>query len=203
MRENALTVIIPYFDNRELCTKLVMELLRQKAEYPQTEIVVVDDESDGAFLDEIDGITVLHIKHGGPQRARNAGLDYCDTEYVTLCDCDDMVLPKYLSTIYRYMKRGYKWISFGWRFNNGKPMEMYTPGYRSNACWAYAYRKETIGNERFDPSIRNGADDIDFVKRVIFRHGKYIDIPDVLYEYYWYGNDNSLMHRVLRGEYAF
>lgn len=204
MIEDALTIVIPYWMNQKRCTDLVHELLRQKTKYPQTVILVVDDGSpDGAFLDGIDGIKVIHAPHGCPQSARNIGLDNVDTEFVTLCDCDDMVLPKYLKTIYSAMRRGYRYISFGWVFNNGMPMRSYTPGYRSNACWAYAYRTEIVGKERFDPSIKNGADDIDFVKRVIDHRMDHADLPDVIYEYYWYGNTNSLMHRILRGENAF
>ena len=200
MIKDCLSIIIPYWNSRELTKLLLSELLRQKEEFPQTEILVVDDCSDGDFLDEIDGITVIHNeKNLGSAGSRNVGLDNANGEYIAFCDSDDMVVPEYLSMIYRKMRKGFEWVSWDWRFNNGEQSRQYTPGYRNNAVWAYTFRKDFIGDKRFIHSSV-GADDIDFVKRVLDFNVKHYDDPRVLYIYFWYGNENSILHRVLRGE---
>ena len=201
MTKGALSIIIPYYDNRELCEKLINELLRQKRCFKQTEIIVVDDGShDGAFLDRIEGIRVIRQKNAGCPAARNTGLDAAQGEYIGFCDCDDFVESNYLSTIYDCMESGFDWVSYDWRFNNGQHGMGYTPGYRSNAVWAYTFRREYIGNKRFNPKIKDGSDDIDFVKRVISYKDKYHEDLRSIYIYYWYGNENSLQHRICRGE---
>lgn len=202
MTKDAFTIIIPYYDNPSLCERLIKELLHQKRRYRQTEILVVDDGShDGAFLDNISGIRVIHQENRGCPAARNVGLDNADTEYIAFCDCDDMVVWNYLDIIYEQMRRGYDWVSYDWQMNNGAHSEQYTPGYRNNAVWAYTYRKEFIGDLRFDESIRNGSDDIHFIKRLInYQTDNYFEDRRVIYIYYWFGNTNSLQHRVCRGE---
>lgn len=200
MIKDCLSIIIPYWNSKDITKLLLAELLRQKEEFPQTEIIVVDDCSYGQFLDEIDGITVIHNKKNlGCAGSRNVGLNNANGEYIAFCDSDDMVVPEYLSMIYRKMRKGFEWVSWDWRFNNGEQSRQYTPGYRNNAVWAYTYRKDFIGDKRFVHSPV-GADDIDFIKRVIDFNVKHYDDPRVLYIYYWYGNENSILHRVLRGE---
>ena len=202
MIKDAFSIIIPYWEDQSHCEPLLQELLRQKRKYPQTEIIVVDDGSKvTAWLDEYKkDIVLIRQKNMGCPAARNVGLDHANGEYITFCDCDDMVVPEYLSIIYGRMREGYDWVSYDWVFNNGKRSEQYTPGYRNNAVWAYTYRMELIGDKRFDPSIKDGSDDIDFVKRVIDYRKKYFADSRVIYIYYWYGNENSLQHRICRGE---
>lgn len=201
MIPGAFSIIIPYYNNRTLCEKLLLELIVQKKDFPQTEIIVVDDGSDdGAFLDELPGITVIHQENMGCPAARNTGLDHAQGEWITFCDCDDMVVEDYLKTIYRQMRKGFQWVSYDWVFNTGERSRQYTPGYRNNAVWAYTFRRELIGDKRFDTTIKDGSDDIDFVKRVIDFKVSHYECPKVIYIYYWYGNINSLQHRICRGE---
>lgn len=199
-----LSIIIPVYitenDNYRNFRNLMTELLRQKNLYPDTEIICIDDDSP-MRPDYPEGVSVLYKANEGCANARNEGLCLAVGEWITFIDCDDMIAPNYLETIHRYLDDKYKYISWDWVFNNGKPSRQYTPGYRNNAVWAYAFRRDIIGDKKFDPTIKDGSDDIDFVKRVIspafMRHK---DLPDVLYVYYWYGNENSILHRVLRGE---
>lgn len=202
MIKDAFSIIIPYYEDQTHCEALLQELLRQRKQFPQTEIIIVDDGSKNRnWLDEYEKQAVIvHQKNAGCPMARNKGLDLAQGEYITFCDCDDMVTPDYLSIIYGRMREGYDWVSYDWVFNNGKRSEQYTPGYRNNAVWAYTYRRELIGSKRFNPAIKDGSDDIDFVKRVIDYKKKYFVDSRVIYIYYWFGNENSLQHRICRGE---
>ena len=200
-RPDAFSLIIPYYNNRTRCTVLLNELLRQKTEFPQTEIIVVDDGSDGAFLDGFTGINVIHHeKNMGVTYARNTGINAATGEYIAFLDCDDYVVSDYLRIIYTEMRKGYAWVSYDWRFENGEPSRQYTPGYRNNAIWAYTYRYDTIGEQRLNTAVIDGTDDIDFVKRVIRPELPHYDSTKVIYIYFWHGNNSSLMHRSLRGE---
>lgn len=201
MIKGAFSIIIPYYDNQKLCEALLRELLRQRRCFKQTEIIVVDDGShDGAFLDRIEGIRLIRQENKGCPAARNAGLDAAQGEWITFCDCDDFIESNYLSALYDCMEQGYDWVSYDWRFNNGRRSEQYTPGYRNNAVWAYSFKRTLIGDKRFDTAIKDGSDDIDFVKRVISYNDRYYEDQRCIYIYYWFGNDNSLQHRICRGE---
>ena len=202
MIKDAFSIIIPYYEDQTHCEALLQELLRQKKDFPQTEIIIVDDGSKNRnWLDEYEKQAVIvHQKNAGCPMARNKGLDLAQGEYTAFCDCDDMVTPDYLHILYERMREGYDWVSYDWRFNNGRRSEQYTPGYRNNAVWAYTYRRELIGDKRFNPAIKDGSDDIDFVKRVIDYRKKYFVDSRVIYIYYWFGNENSLQHRICRGE---
>lgn len=202
MIQDAFSIIIPYYEDQTHCEALLQELLRQKKQFPQTEIIIVDDGSKTRnWLDEYrKQAVIIHQRNMGCPMARNKGLDLAQGEYIAFCDCDDMVVPDYLEILYGCMREGYDWVSYDWRFNNGKRSEQYTPGYRNNAVWAYTYRRELIGNNRFNPAIKDGSDDIDFVKRVIDYKKKYFVDSRVIYIYNWFGNENSLQHRICRGE---
>lgn len=199
-----LSIIIPVYLTEEYnyqnFEKLITELLRQKKQYPDTEIICIDDGSPMHF-DYPEGAVVFRKDNAGCANARNDGLRLATGDWITFADCDDVITPNYLETIHHYLDDRYKYISWDWKFNNGNPSRQYTPGYRNNAVWAYAFRRDIIGDKKFDPTIRDGSDDIDFVKRVINPESMWHkDLPDVLYLYNWYGNENSILHRVLRGE---
>ena len=198
-----LSIIIPvYITEDEILSRfnlLISELVLQRAFYQDTEIICVDDGSPlrPSFPD---GVKVIHQENMGIAGARNTGLNRAQGEWVTFIDDDDWIVPEYLETIHRFLRDRFQYISFDWRFEDGQPSVQYTPGYRNNAVWAYVIRRSVIADNRFNTEIRNGSEDIDFVKRVINKDRLHKDISAVLYIYFWHKNKNSYLHRVLRGE---
>ena len=204
-----LSIIIPcYGDNgcdpRENLKRLLASLLKQRKSYPSTQIICIEDGSriDMSFLDDYP-VTVVHQENKGIAGARNAGLDLAAGEYITFIDDDDMIVPDYLKILHENA-HDYAYVSFDWRFRNGAKSVQYTPGYRNNAVWSYIFRRDLIGDNRFDPNIDDGSEDIDFVKRVIHPKTDYHrDDPRIIYQYFFHGNTGSYLHRYLRKDEMF
>lgn len=83
-----------------------MQLLNQ--DYQNLEIILVDDgspDTSGQICDIYASsdarIVVVHKQNGGASDARNAGLDKATGEYICFADSDDIILPSYVSQLYR------------------------------------------------------------------------------------------------------
>jgi glycosyltransferase involved in cell wall biosynthesis len=71
------------------------------------EIIVVDDLSTDDTVEVLqtygDQITLYSGNKMGVQAARNFGVAQASTEYITLCDSDDLLSPTYVETMCRYL----------------------------------------------------------------------------------------------------
>ncbi len=94
-----LSVVIPTHDRPDRLVEAVRSVLDQ--EFPELEVVVVDDGSGPATADALDRIAgadarVVVVRHDTPRgasAARNAGLDAARGELIGFCDDDDAWLP--------------------------------------------------------------------------------------------------------------
>ncbi len=97
MENPPISLVIPTYNRKALLSELLAAANSQTVQYE--EIIVVDDGStDGteAFLNEgFPNITYIRTPNRGPQNARNVGLKHATTEWVTLCDSDDLLDPGY------------------------------------------------------------------------------------------------------------
>ena len=103
------SIIIPVHNRSENTKKIIEELLRQKKNYPQTEIICVENCSteDMSFLENYDII----LKHCEPgvSRARNLALDIATGDYFCFIDNDDWIPGYYLETVYNYIQSKKDW----------------------------------------------------------------------------------------------
>ena len=105
-----ISVIVPVYQVHRYLGECVESLLCQT--YTNLEIILVNDGStDGseALCDEYahrdDRILVIHQENQGPAGARNAGLDIANGEYVAFVDSDDYVVPTFIESLYRLLKK--------------------------------------------------------------------------------------------------
>ena len=88
-----ITLVIPSYNRAKLIIETIESALNQSV--PFTEIIVVDDASTDSTLIELKKfgrkITVVASEKIGVQAARNKGVALASTEYVTLCDSDDLL----------------------------------------------------------------------------------------------------------------
>lgn len=90
------TVIIATYNHAAFLGEAIRSALAQTA---PVEVIVVDDGSTDDTSDVLaefasnTRVRVLHLDHGGPSRARNAGLDAARGEFVMFLDADDVLLP--------------------------------------------------------------------------------------------------------------
>ena len=203
MKKDAFSIIIPTYNCPEPLRGILDSLKRQAADFPQTEIIVVDDggDSDLRWVREYPNTTLFRQKNGGAASARNRGMDLADTEYIAFLDSDDEIFDNYLPTIYGDMRDGYAWVSYDWLCDGYRERAKQTsdPLMINCAMWAYCFRADLIGDTRC-PEHMVLEEDQAFLHAVLRDDVKHKHSPVVFYNYIWGRNENSVVHRYLRGE---
>jgi len=196
-----ISVIIPCKDRPEQTKRLLNELCEQRKNYPQTEIIVVENGSttDMSFLNDYD-IILKHEEIKGDAHGRNIGLELSTGDYICFCDNDDMISKNYLDVIYQNIESKLDWYTWRWSVD-GKEIDFNDdsdPLKTNWALWGYCFKRELIMPFRFDESKYAGSDLLIFDIITEQTKGGFID--EVLYYFVWNGNEDSLSHRHNRGE---
>lgn len=98
--ESRITVVIPVFNRPELVKRAVASILQQSE---ASSIIVVDDGSDPAL--QAFGplahptVTIFRQVNAGGGAARNRGVQFAKTEFVTFLDSDDEAEPGWLAAL--------------------------------------------------------------------------------------------------------
>jgi len=95
------SVVMPTYNRAHVVWKAINSILAQTHE--DWELIVVDDESTDATLRVLEEfrdprIQVVSVPHGGPSRARNAGLERARGTYVAYLDSDNTWTPRFLES---------------------------------------------------------------------------------------------------------
>ena len=204
MTSGMLSVLIPAYNPDEKILRGILEKLnRQMQEYPNVEIVIVDDGSDNAplYVGEYKGVVYARQPNSGEPIARNTLLSLAKGKWIAFIDCDDEISDDYLSVIIENMRQGYDWVSYNWTCDGSRSAALQNKDTLMINCavWAYSFKNGIYGNELFNPKLRLGCD-TDWLLRVLKQGQKHKHDDRVIYNYRWAGNDNSLCHRKLRGE---
>lgn len=167
-----LSIIIPYYntlnETKELLKVLVPQLTKE------TELIIVDD---GCYEEKLDNIidtlqcsnikinnnaeiTTIHLtkNSGGASKPRNIGLDNVTGDYITFIDSDDMISSNYIGEILRYMENNTDIIFLSWKSKVHDIKMKYKPPRWNCAVWCRVYKKEIIGNVRFDENLKIAED---------------------------------------------
>lgn len=186
-----ISIITPYYNTlfrtKELA-KVLMPQLNKNIEW-----IIIDD---GCYQHELDKLNakVIHLKNnsGGASVPRNVGLDVAKGQYIIFIDSDDMVSNNYIEVILKKLKedKNFDYCYISWSSTFGNVIIEDVPPEWNCCVWNCIYKRELIGNNRFDPKLII-AEDYDFNKRV--RKGKYTSIKEMIY---FYNNTiNSLTKR--------
>jgi len=96
-----LSVIVPVFN----CESYILRCLTS-IDYPDSEIIVVDDGSTdncvgviAEFQNNHDNVKLIRKKNGGVSSARNIGIDASTGKYIMFVDADDYLVPGGISQI--------------------------------------------------------------------------------------------------------
>lgn len=199
-----ISVIIPCKDRGENTKKILDKLIDQKKHFPQTEIIVVENNSveDMSFLDSYD-IVLKHESIPGVANARNVGLELSTGDYICFVDNDDDISDDYLESIYPHLDEGYDWLTWQWMSDS---IEVTMPDHdilhplKSNwALWGYCFKRNLFDGHPFDVKKIVNEDMIIF--DIITEETSGYFIKKILYKFKWVGNEDSLSHRKNRGEF--
>ena len=182
-----LSIITPHYNRHDYLKKLAEVLEPQLTE--ECEWLIIDDNSDNKDFSYIQKgkVILLDKNSGGASVPRNVGLDNAKGEYITFIDSDDSVSPDYIEEIRKTFIYDYDYCYFGW---SSRVIEVKGEPPSWNCCvWNCIYKKELIGNNRFDPNLKI-AEDYKFNQAV--RKGKCRTIRKILY-YYNIDTPNSLI----------
>lgn len=173
-----LTIIIPVYNVEKYLSECLKNLLTDQSDSYSLEILLIDDGStDGSsnlcdqFANKYSYIKALHKNNGGLSSARNYGLKFTKSEWVTFIDSDDVVSPNYLNVLFKLintkndivffgMNKFYdeKQIKFGFHdfkednlknINHEKAMYEITTDKWGNYAWNKVYRTDLFEDIKY------------------------------------------------------
>ena len=141
------------------------------------EVIVIDDHSDIPLEKSWFKYIYLDNNSGGASIPRNIGLDNVKGKYIVFIDADDLVSDDYIETILDKTKEEWDYCFISWQGKSNKVIIKRTPPTWNCCVWNCIYKRELIGNNRFDPKLKM-AEDYDFNQRV--RKGKRANIRKIV-----------------------
>lgn len=187
------SVIIPVFNRAYKTRRLLDKILFAKHNFPQTEIIVVENGSteDMSFLETYD-IVLRHCEKG-ISRARNLALDICTGDYICFIDNDDWIPGYYFEEIYKRIESGKDWYVWQWysddTFDDMSDLDLNDPLKKQVALWGYCFKRELFDGVRFDLDDLYGDKNIVKVLKPGTK-GELIERP--MYRYYFLYNMDSV-----------
>lgn len=175
-----LSIITPYYKTLEYTKELASVLVPQLTD--EVEWIIIDDGCHEKELDSF-GVKVYHLEEnsGNASHPRNVGLDNAMGEYIAFIDSDDMVSNNYIEIILNKIKSSdFDYCYISWEMPGSKQVIEDEPIWWNTCVWNCIYRKDLIGDKRFDLKCNMG-EDVKFNKEV--RKGKKDNIKEIIYFY--------------------
>ncbi len=195
-----ISVIVPVYNSESTLNRCVDSILSQN--FKNFELLLIDDGStdrSGEICDEYAKkdfrVKVTHKENGGVSSARNAGLDNAKGEWITFVDSDDWIYRDFSFDIVGSHNEDL--LIFDYQIDNGesltpmqaiehydvkKMLEKYLCFEIFRTPWAKFFRREIIGNLRFDTRITIGEDTLFSLQYL--RNCRSISYSDIAY-YVW------------------
>lgn len=105
-RSPTISLIIPTYNRGHLIAETLDSALAQDP--PFLEIIVVDDGSTDNTTSVLacyaDRVQLLGGRNGGVQRARNRGVAAASSEFIAMCDSDDLLEAGYVSAMQNWLR---------------------------------------------------------------------------------------------------
>lgn len=184
IEEILLSLIIPAYECYEYADRLLKKINEQIQEYQEkVEVILVDDGSSIPYQFYYRWLKTVRLNENsnGASVPRNVGLDIAKGEYITFIDIDDTISDDYIETILnKIQSEDFDYCYFGWKSTHFTVLIEDEPPQWNCCVWNCIYKKEMIGNNRFNPELRM-AEDFNFNQKV--RKGKKAIIPKILYYY--------------------
>lgn len=214
-----ISIIVPVYNQENNIDRCLKSISNQKYRNLEI-ILVDDGSTDSSPMicdkyAKLDSrVNVLHIPNGGVANARNIALDVCQGEYVTFIDSDDFVSEKYVETLYKLTIENDVNVAFckynvvnaydieksvftitDCVVNEVKTIDIffeydYGNDYTLRHNWTALYKRDVIGDIRFDTDIYVGEDAL-FNAKVMIKTSRIACTTEVLYYYVHYSASAS------------
>lgn len=204
------SVIMPVYNTPDTYLKAAVDSIINQT-YKNLELLIVDDGSNADCsgicdkLGEKDKVTVLHVINSGASAARNIGIEKAKGEYIAFIDSDDTMDEnaiqimvdeieaadfaaigcEHVTDTYDINPSVYKGKALAKKENCIRYLCYMNPPYshiESNAIWGKLYKRELIGNLRFEETMVM-AEDFKFNFDYIMRTGNGVYIDYIGYKY--------------------
>lgn len=183
-----ISVIIPVYNVEKYLRECVESVLKQT--YQNFEIILVDDgskDSSGDICDEYaekdTRIRVIHKENGGLSRARNAGFEEAQGEYVYFLDSDDWIEEKALEELKQCAEENAADVVFfdaiSFEDESGEKCEKQT--YIRNGVYPSGLGTEVFAALQNNKEFRSAVPLL-FMKKSFIDEQDIRFLPDVLYE---------------------
>lgn len=203
-----ISVIVPVYNSEKTLTRCIDSILSQT--FSDFELIIVDDGSSDSSSEISDNyakidnrVKVFHKQNGGVSSARNLGLANVKGKWVTFCDSDDYVSPKWLDIYIRNCRNDIELVVQN--YNNFGSNISYFVGCTADFIEKF-YDKDIIGyvwnklylcsiinkyNIRFSECFSFLEDEVfnymylQYIESIIFtkESGYYYEIPDFNIKY--------------------
>ena len=217
MVKDLISIIVPVYNGEKGIGTCLDSLIA--GDYKNIEIIVVNDGSKDNTKNILEEYKVkdsrikpFHIENGGVSGARNYGIEKSEGEFIMFIDGDDTLDKEALAEMYSLMEEDVSFAHFGMRkiTEDGKPLDwqkklkrgvvegendiiaaFFRKDIMSTAC-AKLYRRELIGDTRFDTKFAVGEDEL--FSFFICKKAKKVALTASIY-YNYIENADSVMRK--------
>lgn len=201
VNDSLVSIIVPVYNAEKYIDNCVTSVVNQT--YSKWELLLIDDgsfDSSGMICDNYSRlnsrIRVVHQKNLGVSAARNRGIECAEGEYVAFLDVDDALPQESLKTLVNSLidnnadvamgiTCGEKWENHSgveiWKGEDGIQYSLMDDPY-TYAAWGKLYRRELIGETRFDREIKINEDSL-FVFQIMCKKPVCVCVNKEIYQY--------------------
>ena len=189
-----LSIIIPYYNTYELTVELLEKLKQQITD--EVEVIIIDDGCEEWRFSQIaysnGDMRCIHLckNSGGASYPRNIGIEHARGEYIAFIDSDDDIADNYINEILKAIEKKPDIIFLSWKSRKQEVIMNMQPPKWNCAVWCRVYKRDIIGNVRFDEDLRI-AEDWRFNQNIKWKTK--ICIKEIMY-YYNNGRKGSLLN---------
>lgn len=201
VNNSLVSIIVPIYNAEKYIDNCVTSVVNQT--YSKWELLLIDDgssDNSGVICDNYSRpnsrIRVVHQKNLGVSAARNRGIECAKGEYITFLDADDTLPRESLEILVHSLVNnnadvamgvtcGEKWENHSgvevWKGEDGLRYSLMDDPYTC-AAWGKLYRRELIGETRFDEEIKINEDSL-FVFQIMCQKPVCVCIDKEIYQY--------------------
>lgn len=201
VNDSLVSIIVPIYNAEKYIDDCVTSVVNQT--YSKWELLLIDDgssDNSGVICDNYSRpnsrIRVVHQKNLGVSAARNRGIECAKGEYITFLDADDTLPRESLEILVHSLVNnnadvamgvtcGEKWENHSgvevWKGEDGLRYSLMDDPYTC-AAWGKMYRREFIGETRFDEDVTINEDSL-FVFQIMCKKPVCVCIDKEVYQY--------------------